>query len=143
MAMMRFEGGRELAAALGQLSTRVSRKIQRSVLTEQAEPMRAAMAAKAPRAPARSDPTLAEEMTISNARGADLQEVAIVVGPSKRSFYGSFQEYGTVNHSPQPFARPAFDGHARSALRGISAGLWSALTSRRPPRRSPGGGGLL
>ena len=121
--------GSDLHDGLSQLSDRVSRRIQREVLKEAAEPMRKRMSVKAPRDP--STPLdLKDEMTISNARGEDRQEVAIAVGPSKRAFHGSFQEYGTVHHPAQPFARPAFDGGAPISLRAIVAGLWRELAAR-------------
>ena len=31
------------------------------------------------------------------------------VGPTHRAFYGLFGEFGTVNHPPHPFMRPAWD----------------------------------
>lgn len=126
---MRFEGGSDLAAALAQLRPRVSRKVQLDALREGAEPMRQRMAELAPHEPGKPD--LKDTMTVSTARGEDIREVAVAVGPSKVGFYGSFQEFGTVHHSAQPFARPAFDAVSPESLRIISAALWRELAGRK------------
>lgn len=36
-------------------------------------------------------------------------EAILRVGPSRRAFYGLFQELGSAHHSPQPFLKRAFD----------------------------------
>ena len=141
--------GRDLLQGLAQLKPRTARTVQRRVLTDAAEPMRAQMATDAPRGPTGR---LKGETTISNARGQDRQEVAIAIGPSKGAFYGGFQEYGTSRHPAQPFARPAFDTLVQRAVRDISAGIWRELAakgisrsrvSRGPIAGGAGGGGLL
>lgn len=128
MITMQFEGGKELADALGQLSPRVSRKVQKEALMDAAEPMRRRMEQLAPRAPGKPD--LADHMVISSERGVDAQEVVVAVGPSKSFFYGSFQELGTAHHPAHPFARPAFDQKAESALKLFADAVWLALTGR-------------
>lgn len=47
----------------------------------------------------------------------------VYVGPEAGQFHGSLQEFGTVNHPPQPFMRPAFDQHKGEALEIIKAEL--------------------
>lgn len=42
----------------------------------------------------------------------------LVVGPTKRAFYGF--EYGTIKQAPQPFMRPAWDNNKDNALEIIS-----------------------
>lgn len=142
ITQFRFEGGQQLADALGQLSTRVSAKVKREALKESAEPMRVRMSELAP-----LDPTtpldLKDEMVISNARGQDAADTAIVVGPSRRVPYGYLQEFGTVHHGAQPFARPAFDLTNRQALTILRTALWAALTKRGFGVRRGGGSGLV
>jgi HK97 gp10 family phage protein len=123
-----FEGGTALANALASLSQGVSRRIQREVLKEAAEPMRREMAILAPHEP--GPPDLRDTMTISPARGEDEQEVAVAVGPSKAGFYGSQQEFGNINHAAQPFARPAFDAKVSESLKLIGDGLWRELAGK-------------
>jgi HK97 gp10 family phage protein len=69
-------------------------------------------------------------MTISHASGADDQETAVAVGPSRGGFYGSFLELGTKFIQARPFVRPAFDENIDGSLRIIAAALWTALASR-------------
>jgi HK97 gp10 family phage protein len=59
--------------------------------------------------------------------------VAVAVGPSKAGFYGIFQEFGTVHHGAQPFARPAFDQTVQKSLGILAAALWQAIGKRRGP----------
>lgn len=40
----------------------------------------------------------------------------VYMGPKRSVFHGIFQEFGTVNHAPQPFMRPAFDSDVRPFL---------------------------
>lgn len=136
---VRFEGGAELAKALNQLPPKVSRRVLLEVLKDVAEPMRAAMAMKAPREP--GAPDLADNMAVSVAnrigsvgggkwQAAGETQAAVAVGPAKGFFYGIYQEFGTVRHGAQPFARPAFDSHAPKALTEIGRRLWVELAAK-------------
>lgn len=130
----RFAGGREMAKFLSELPERASRNIQRQALRAAAEPMREDMARLAPYEP--GAPDLRESMTISNARANDAlydTEVAVAVGPSKRGFYGIFQEFGTVHHGAQPFARPAFELNITKSLSILARFMWAAIAKKRGP----------
>lgn len=133
MISLRFAGGKELADTLRKMPERVSRPVQRQALRAAAEPMRQDMRTLAPHEP--GAPDLRDEMTVSNvASGTDEvyeSEVAIAVGPSKVGWYGFFQEFGTVHHGAQPFARPAFDQNVMKSLGIISAALWAAIAKKR------------
>jgi len=139
---MQVTGVAELSKALGSLSTRMSRKIQRDALVEAAEPIRRQASATAPRAP--GEPDLADNIVISNARPAD-GSVGVVVGPSKPFFYGTFQEWGTSRHGAQPFMRPAFDGNVQTSFKSILVATRRILLSKGliGSARTGGGGGLL
>lgn len=50
-------------------------------------------------------------------------KVAVFVGPTRRAYHGIFQEFGTVNHGPQSFMRPAFDSEKDEVLRRLRADL--------------------
>lgn len=156
--MVKFEvqGLSQLAANLQALPTRVSKTIQRNALKMAAEPIRQAIADKAPYRPGKPD--LRDEIVVSNARGIDAQETAVAVGPSKARFYGSFAEFGTAFETARPFARPAFDENWQRALDELRVSLWAALSARGlsvpfpeistdlfedVPVQAPGGGGLL
>lgn len=153
---MRFEGGRELAAALRGLRPRLSASVQREALRDVAEPMRAHMERLAPRAP--GAPDMADHIVISRTLKRDElsdTEVGVRIGPDgrrKRFFYAHFQEWGTARHAAQPFMRPSFDAHVRSIPAKLAAILWRALAGRgvqRPTQMGsgpviggPGGGSL-
>jgi HK97 gp10 family phage protein len=126
MPRLTFTGGKALSAALNQLSTRVSRRLQLEALTEAAEPMRRAMHDKAPVETGR----LKKNMVINRSRGIDGQEAAVAVGPARGTFYGSQQEFGNKHHAAQPFARPAFDENADRSLRIIKDALWRELAGK-------------
>jgi HK97 gp10 family phage protein len=138
---VKFEGGAELASALGELSNRVSRSVLRAALVEAGEPIRGTAAAIAPREP--GAPDLADNIVMSNARPED-GSVGIAIGPSTDFFYGSFQEFGTSRHGAQPFLRPAFDSGWKAALGVVRGALWRALIRRglAGTRGSSSGGGL-
>jgi HK97 gp10 family phage protein len=74
------------------------------------------MATRAPRDMDVEGVTLAEEIVfqakVSNARDT----AAVQIGPSKRAFYGGFQEFGTEKHKPQPFMRPTLDQDGQGAI---------------------------
>ena len=142
----KFEGGRELAETLLSLPPALSYRVLIEGLKDAAEPMRARMAQLAPREP--GAPDLADNMGISVAsrigstaggRWVSREEgqAAVAVGPTKGFFYGLFQEYGTSRHRAQPFARPAFDSEAPTALGIMGRVYWTILASKgvhRPTR---------
>lgn len=132
----KLEGGVELAKALSGLSARVSMRLVRESLVEGAEPMRARMEQLAP---VGDPPThLKDQMVISAARDVaiDARETAIAVGPTRKGFYGSFQELGTAHQAAQPFAAPAFDQTWRESLAIFAAALWRELAGRGIQRPS-------
>jgi HK97 gp10 family phage protein len=136
---VRFEGGKELAAALAGLKTRVSKRIVKEALMEAAEPMRKSMSTMAPRAP--GAPDIADNIVISAGRGGkdafgDEKAATVNVGPAKGFVYGYFQEYGTKRHAAQPFMRPAFDANTGRALSILSASLWRELAAKGIGRSS-------
>jgi HK97 gp10 family phage protein len=97
-------------------------------LTEAAEPTRKMMSVLAPHEPGKPD--LRDTMVISPVRGEDLKESIVAIGPSRKGFYGSFQELGTKHHGAQPFARPAFDANIEPSLRILAASIWRELAAR-------------
>jgi HK97 gp10 family phage protein len=152
---MKLEGGQQFAKALEALPFTKQRGVLTKMLKKAAEPVRARMEALAPREPGKPD--LADNMKIQSvskiddgseleARSLDDSEAAVAIGPSKDSFYGSFQEFGTAphgkhpGHPPQPFARPAFDETQDEVLRSLQDDIWAHL--RNTAQRSPSGRGL-
>lgn len=150
MMQMRIEGGMELVAAIRQLPSRVGKRMLTEALKDAAEPMRERMGELAPRAP--GAPDLADNIVISTttrvantvdgfSERTDDQVAAVAVGPAKGFFYGFFQEFGTIWHGAQPFARPAFDSESPQVLVVLARALWAALAGKGISRsRSVSGG---
>ena len=108
-------GLQDLLKKLEDLPSLVSAKnaIARS-LRKGAEPIRVEAGRMAPRSD--EAPHLADTMVIQVSEQTADGAVA-KIGPSKKGFYGTFQEFGTINHSAQPFLRPAFDARQSEALK--------------------------
>ena len=145
---MELTGVDQLAATLRRLPSGLGRKVQLRALREGAEPMRVEMGILAPRGPTLRRGRkihLADSMTINAVRQSQLpgDEAAVAVGPSKDAFWGLFQEYGTVHHAAQPFARRAFDAKRQAALERMVPALWAGLRAKLPssfgPRATSGG----
>lgn len=130
---MRFAGGEELARQLEKLPKALSDQLLLAALKKAAEPMRADAQSKAPRLTGR----LADNMTIQKATRIGSVEggrwrtaegsVWVAVGPHKGTYWGIFQEFGTVHHRAQPFLRPAFDANGARALNIIRDELWNGI----------------
>lgn len=54
-------------------------------------------------------------------------EVVAKIGPSKDSFYGIFQEFGTAHHVAQPFLRPALEQTQEDAIKVSGATVGKGL----------------
>lgn len=130
---MKFEGGKELAATLAGLSTRLKRSVVKEALIGAAEPMRLRMQRLAPVEP--GAPDLADNIIVSGGRGGTDSEgtekaQTVSIGPAKGFFYARFQEYGTVHHGAQPFMRPAFDSEAPKVIQKLAAAVWVELAGK-------------
>lgn len=125
---MTFTGDRELARALADLSTRVSKSVARQALAEGAEPIRAQGERYAPRRAPKPD--LADHIVISTQRAENRESAAVKVGPSTGFFYGFFQEFGTAHHAAHPFMRPALSSKWRESLDIVKDAFWRVLASR-------------
>lgn len=146
----KFEGGKEIAAALLQLSDRGARAIQQEALLDGAEVIRPAIAKAAPRRAPKPD--IADNIVTSRLNVTEEHGGGLAVGPQKGFYYGTFLEFGTAHMSAQPFMRPGFDTTVGEALTTIGSSFWRELAAKGIHRSSagsvpveggPGGGGLL
>lgn len=151
MFSMRSEGGAELAKALASLSTRVSKKVLISALTDGAEPIRkdtsTHIARRSPK------PDIADNIVVSPVRASRTEDqAAVAVGPASGFAYGLPLELGTVHMQAQPSLRPAFDANVEKSLGIVGDSIWTELAGRginRPTAvedadvQAPGGSGLL
>lgn len=126
---VKFEGGRELDRALGELAAEYGRAsgkaVIRRVLDKALQPMAETARQLAPDDPATGGNDLKASIAVGGKltpRQASIarkdQNKALVtryMGTADPS--GIQQEFGNVNHGPQPFMRPAFAQHAESTIK--------------------------
>jgi len=153
MATIRLEGFRELERELEKLGTVSARKASaRRSLKKAAAPMAEIARGLAPRDQG-GGMHMADSIAVSTKlskrqAGAhrkmfrnDKAAVEMFVGPGP--FPAAWtQEFGTVNHGPQPFMRPAFDQDHRALLDRLKAELWADIEKAvaRAARRAARGG---
>ncbi len=142
---VRVEGLREIDAALGQLGKATGRNVMRRVAVARLEPMAEDARRLAPDDPNTKGRDLTKSIAVSTrvnkvkrgraankAARAGKAEVEAHMGPAgigKRGAppQGVWQEFGTKNHPPQPFMRPAWDGGKDKLLDGIADDLWAEV----------------
>jgi HK97 gp10 family phage protein len=126
MVTLKFEGGSELAAALSELSLKLSSRLLREVLAEAGEPIRKTASSLAPRrSPA---PNIADNIAISRAQTED--QAAVKIGPAKGFAYGLPLEIGTRKMQAHPFLRPAFEANRDRSLGIVRDALWRELAGK-------------
>lgn len=132
---MRVDGLRELDATLRALAEEFGKPAAKAVLRRVADkalqPMAETARGLAPDDPATGGDDLKASITVGGKltkRQAKLarkdQNKALVtryMGTADEA--GVPQEFGTVNHGPQPFMRPAFDQHTESTIRLVGTEL--------------------
>lgn len=69
--------------------------------------------------------------TANRAAGGKGRSVVTHVGPTKRAFHGSLQEFGTAHHAAQPFMRPTWDALKVSMLGTIAETLATEIEKAR------------
>ena len=123
----------------------------RRALKKSATPMKDLMHELAPRGDTTTD-DLADSVTIGtrlSKRQAGLHRrmfrddraaVEMFVGPGPDPAAWN-QEFGNINHGPQPFARPAFDQEAGPTLDRLGQNMWDEIekTAERAARRAARG----
>lgn len=127
MVTVRVDGLRELDRALGELPKSTGKAVLRRTITKAAKPIVDMARSIAPDRPGKPRNDLVSSITVSSklnkeqkkaTRGDDKSFVEMYVGPdvSVPNAHGHWQEFGTVNHGPQPFMRPAWDSQQGKAL---------------------------
>lgn len=136
---MKFEGGKDLEAALFGLRRAASKAVAKRVLLKAGAPIAAAGAANAPE----DSGALAESYGVGvkltnrqaqrNRRGS---AVEVYVGPNDPAAIQT--EFGNDHQSAQPHLRPAWDAEKNGALNGIAADMWAEIekTAARAAKRA-------
>lgn len=149
---VKLEGLAELKRALEELPKATARAVQQRVLLKRAQPLVAAAKAKAPvdtghlrdsiqattKRPRGHKTAAARAFASVRGQGGSIAQaraaakaagstpVEVFVGPD-RAPQGSLQEFGTKNHPPHPYMRPAWDQEGKRMLDGIAADMWAEI----------------
>jgi HK97 gp10 family phage protein len=91
---------------------------------------RAAFAAAMREGATRAEAGQAARAANSAAGGAGRHAV-VHVGPTKRAFHGTWQEFGTAHHATQPFMRPAWDELAQPMVGMVAETLAEEIEKAR------------
>lgn len=89
------------------------------------KPIRDAARSAAPRSD--EAPHMADTIVVIVAEQT-IEGVTILIGPSKKGFYGYFLEFGFGRMAANPFLRPAFDTNVDKAVEIIRTELASQIT---------------
>jgi|SRR5215510_12151072 len=119
-----LEGIDELDDKLKGLDLAVRRKMLMTALKENVEPVRAGTAQRAPVLTGR----LSREQIIATVPSQSTAQVAVVrTGPSRKAFYGTFQEFGTRFISEQPSLGPSYEANKEEVLKRTSEDFKKAV----------------
>lgn len=150
MTTVRTEGFADLERALEDLSKRTGKSVLRRSLKKASEPMAEAANAIAPVGDTGDYARSFQYGTRLNKRQAgihrkmfrdDRAAVEGFVGTNDPA--GVQQEFGNINHGPQPALRPAWDQESRQTLDRLGDILWEELDKavQRAARRAARNGG--
>ena len=110
--------GADFADLASSLAPRDKGKLSREIKVAKPKiiaPGKAAFAAAMKEGATRAEAASAARAA-NKAAGGKGRSVVTSVGPTQKAFYGLFQEFGTRNHPPKPFMRPAWDSLKFSML---------------------------
>jgi HK97 gp10 family phage protein len=136
MLTLEFKGARELEAALMELTTATAKNVARRALKKAGEPVRAKAESLAPEAEGDLEKAVSISTKARRHRAAPgTVEVYIGVATDEGQV-GALQEFGNINHSAQPFMRPAWHPMRFQVLNEIGANMMievekSAARARR------------
>lgn len=118
-------GLKELDRALKELPRATAKNVVRRVLLKAAQPIADDMAARAPRATGYLGDHIDTGTRLSSRQRRQhrkASEVEVFAGAT-RVVQATLQEFGTKDHAPQPFARPAWESGKHRALEDVKTGL--------------------
>ena len=132
---VKVEGLREVDAALATLPRATGKNVLRRVALARLEPMAEDARSRAPKHLLELKDSIAVSTKSSRYakwKSKKQNTVEAYMGPGGEGSghappQGSLQEFGTVNHGPQPFMRPAWDQGKSDLLDGIAEDLWSEI----------------
>jgi HK97 gp10 family phage protein len=137
---VKIEGLAELEKTFAELPKATGKNVLRRVLRRRAEPIADAARGMAPDDPATGGNDLRSSIGVGtqlSKRQKGLHrkmfrndkaavEMFVGAGPLPQAHN---QEFGNVNHGPQPFMRPAWDAGQSAVLEGLKDDLWQEIDS--------------
>ena len=140
MATVEATGFKDLEMALEELSKSAGKGVLRRSLIKAAQPIADVASSLAPDDPRTTSEDLHREISVSTKLSKrdksqhrkmfrdDRAAIEVFVGPSTKAYpQALLQEFGTVNHPPQPFMRPAWDREAHPTLDRLGQEVWLEL----------------
>ncbi|MBP7704198.1 MAG: hypothetical protein KA105_02795 [Caulobacter sp.] len=136
---IKVEGLADLDRALGELPKATALNVLRRVGVAALEPMRAEAARLAPDDPATSATDLKDNIVVTSrrprGRGRKESSVEVFMGPDASVPFvarkGVQQEFGNVNHGPQPFMRPSYEAEKRPTVTRVAESLGEEIEKAR------------
>lgn len=127
----KFEGGRELEAALAKLPRATAKNVTRRVLKKAAAPIKDDAEANAPTLSGRLRDDVKVGTRLSRRQAAMNRklgpaEVEVHVGVTDPA--GVQTEFGNEHQAAEPWLRPAWDGNKMGALDQIGTDLWDEIS---------------
>ena len=128
---VKVEGLKQIQDALHDLPKATAKNIMRRVLKSRAQPIADTATKLAPVDTGYLQRSIAVSTKLSRAarkghKKLSKDGVEVYVGPSgaPRSI---MQEFGTIDHPPHPYLRPAWDAHKDELLTNIGKDMWNEI----------------
>lgn len=143
-----ISGLRELDHALGELPKASARGVLRRIGLKALQPVADTMILLAPDDPTTNSRDLKDSITVGtklsprqaakNRKIDGKSFVEVYAGVTTQAPHGALQEFGTVNHGPQPFARPAWESMKGRVLEIVKDDLGAEIikTAKRVAKRA-------
>jgi HK97 gp10 family phage protein len=131
---MKLEGLKEIDEALGDLPRATSKNVLRRTARKVLEPFAEDMRALAPHDKGKTRNSITVGSRLSRRQAAEYRKmfkddrasIEMHAGPGP-TIGAVTQEFGTVQHPPQPFARPSWDKNKGPAVTTIKQELWAEV----------------
>lgn len=126
----RVEGLKELEAALKELPRATAKNVMKRALIKAAGPVAATGSALAPVKTGQLSASVAVGSKLTRrqkSKSPKQSEVEVYAGVTNSLPQGHLQEFGTAEHGPQPFMRPAWEQHKVGVLESIKADTWAEI----------------
>lgn len=122
-----LHGFEDIDRVLRELPKKMQKSAVRSGLRKIANGLRGDMKSNVARS--RVPPHIGDGIEVRGIKQKTDQSVGLAIGPTRKFFYGWHIEKGTSRTGAQPWARPAFDGWSKGALKELRVVLWKRVQS--------------